>query len=155
MTIDEMKNKISMKLGGTDTQLGFEVICKKLMQLEKENTELKTQISKYEETIDIEQDLNKDAAGEIELYQQENAELKKQLYNLQSAYTLTVDKSVIREQELEAQNEKLKQILFDVLDLHGDLCQLCKNKGQVLPQCNCVSNEDCFNHILELYKEKK
>lgn len=45
---------------------------------------------------------------DIARLKKENAELKKQLYNLQSAYTLTVDKSVIREQELEVQNEKMK-----------------------------------------------
>ena len=38
--------------------------------------------------------------------EKENAEQKKQLEELQIAYTITVDKSVIREQELEAQIEK-------------------------------------------------
>lgn len=41
MTIDEIKNKISMDLGGKYTQLGFEVICKKLTEFEKENAESK------------------------------------------------------------------------------------------------------------------
>ena len=41
--------------------------------------------------------------------EKENTEQKKQLEELQIAYTITVDKSVIREQELEAQVEKMKR----------------------------------------------
>ena len=41
MTIDEMKNKISMELKSPVTQQGFEVISKKLVELEKENADLK------------------------------------------------------------------------------------------------------------------
>ena len=38
---DEMKNKISMALKDPVLQQGFEVICKNLAELEKENSELK------------------------------------------------------------------------------------------------------------------
>lgn len=41
MTIDEMKNKISMELKSPVTQQGFEIICKHLVELEKENADLK------------------------------------------------------------------------------------------------------------------
>ena len=41
MTKDEMKNKISMALKDPVLQQGFEVICKNLAELEKENAELK------------------------------------------------------------------------------------------------------------------
>ena len=45
MTYEEklnyLKNKISMELKNTDTQLGFEIICKRLSELEKENKQLK------------------------------------------------------------------------------------------------------------------
>ena len=39
--IDEMKDKISMTLKDPVLQQGFEIICKNLAELEKENTELK------------------------------------------------------------------------------------------------------------------
>lgn len=39
--IDNLKNKISMALKDPILQLGFEIICKKLSELEKENAELK------------------------------------------------------------------------------------------------------------------
>ena len=43
MTKDEMKNKISMALKDPVLQQGFEIICKNLAELEKENAELKEQ----------------------------------------------------------------------------------------------------------------
>ena len=45
MTKDEMKDKISMALKDPILQQGFEVICKNLAELEKENAELKEKIS--------------------------------------------------------------------------------------------------------------
>ena len=45
MTKDEMKDKISMALKAPVLQQGFEIICKKLAELEKENAELKEQCS--------------------------------------------------------------------------------------------------------------
>ena len=41
MTKDEMKDKISMALKDPLLQQGFEIICKNLAELEKENAELK------------------------------------------------------------------------------------------------------------------
>ena len=41
MTKDEMKDKISMALKDPVLQQGFEIICKNLAELEKENSELK------------------------------------------------------------------------------------------------------------------
>ena len=43
MTKDEMKDKISMALKDSVLQQGFEIICKNLAELEKENAELKEQ----------------------------------------------------------------------------------------------------------------
>ena len=45
MTKDEMKDKISMVLKDSVLQQGFEIICKNLAELEKENAELKEKIS--------------------------------------------------------------------------------------------------------------
>ena len=50
MTTDEglnyLKNKISLELKDASTQQGFEIICKRLDEAEKENAELKAQIEK-------------------------------------------------------------------------------------------------------------
>ena len=43
MTKDEMKDKISMALKEPVLQQGFEIICKNLAELEKENGQLKEQ----------------------------------------------------------------------------------------------------------------
>ena len=45
MTKDEMKDKISMALKDPVLQQGFEIICKNLAELERENAELKEKIS--------------------------------------------------------------------------------------------------------------
>ena len=42
MTKDEMKDKISMALKDPILQQGFEIICKNLAELEKENAQLKS-----------------------------------------------------------------------------------------------------------------
>ena len=44
MTKDEMKNKISMALKDPVLQQGFEIICKNLAELEKENAELRQKL---------------------------------------------------------------------------------------------------------------
>lgn len=41
---DELKDRISMALKAPVLQQGFEIICKNLTELEKENAELKEQI---------------------------------------------------------------------------------------------------------------
>jgi regulator of replication initiation timing len=45
MTKDEMKNRISMALKDPILQQGFEIICKNLDELEKENEKLKKRLS--------------------------------------------------------------------------------------------------------------
>ena len=45
MTKDEMKDKISMALKDPILQQGFEIICKNLAKLEKENAKLQEKIS--------------------------------------------------------------------------------------------------------------
>ena len=52
MTKDEMKNKISMALKDPTLQQGFEIICKGITDLEKENAELKADNSEWEKASD-------------------------------------------------------------------------------------------------------
>ena len=48
MTKEEMKDRISMALKDPTLQQGFEIICKNLSELEKENAELKENIENLE-----------------------------------------------------------------------------------------------------------
>ena len=52
MTKDEMKDKISMALKDPILQQGFEIICKNLAELEKENAELKEKLEISEKLRD-------------------------------------------------------------------------------------------------------
>lgn len=47
----------------------------------------------------------------------------------------------------------VKKILLDVMDLSGDCCAVCKKYGQILPECKCMVNTDCVNHLIKLAKK--
>lgn len=51
------------------------------------------------------------------------------------------------------ENKILKTIILDSF-LLGDLCTLCKNKGQNLPECTCKTNMECLDHMIKLYEVK-
>ena len=53
MTKDEMKDKISSALKDPILQQGFEIICKNLAKLEKENAELKEKVSYLEDNLRV------------------------------------------------------------------------------------------------------
>lgn len=90
----EEKNK---SLGGRVLQLE-----KDKGKLNDENEQLKKELDSYK-AFDSKYD---EIEEDTKVIVKENEELKKQLEDLQLAYTISVDKSVIREQELEAQIEK-------------------------------------------------
>lgn len=69
MTKDEMKNRISLALKDPILQQGFEIICKNLSELEKENAETQELLDKQ---IEATYKLDK-----------ENAELKKRLNDIE------------------------------------------------------------------------
>lgn len=48
-------------------------------------------------------------------------------------------------------NEILTNIIMDVFKLSGDLCTLCKSKGEYLPDCECLTDEDCLKQLIGLY----
>lgn len=52
MTKDEMKNRISMALKNSTLQQGFEIICKNLAELEKENAGLKARRPEWHKVAD-------------------------------------------------------------------------------------------------------
>lgn len=71
----------------------------------------------------------------------ENEELKKQLEDLTKAYTLTVDKSVVREQEFEKENEALKQSVLEAEEIIAELkaqIEDMKVVGNCEHSLNCV-----------------
>lgn len=59
MTKDEMKNRISMSLKDPILQQGFEFICKNLLELEKENAELRKKKLSLQDAVDMQMYTNK------------------------------------------------------------------------------------------------
>ena len=70
--LNDLKNRISFVLKDAALQQGFEIICKRIAELEKENADLKAEIGLNEVTI---QDQLEDRIKIIK----ENEELKKQI----------------------------------------------------------------------------
>ena len=83
---DEMKNKISMTLKDPVLQQGFEIICKNLAELEKENAELDCQMNRNKYCHSCVNATDRCFRKEIgcpcekyKSYKDENAELKEQI----------------------------------------------------------------------------
>lgn len=74
----------------------------------------------------------------------ENEELKEKIESLTLAYTLTVDKSVVREKELEKEIDKLKDDYKKQRNRRID--ELQKENAELKEQINQLSND---NHILK------
>lgn len=47
----------------------------------------------------------------------------------------------------------IKKILLDIIKYQNELCSVCELYGQKLPECKCMRDEDCVNHIIELAKK--
>lgn len=54
-------------------------------------------------------------------------------------------------EQLEKRSEVLTNIIIDVFKLSGDLCSLCKSKGEYLPHCECLTDEACLKKLIGLY----
>ena len=74
-----MKNRISFALKDATLQQGFEIICKRIAELEKENEDLKNEIGLNEVTI---QEQLKERVKIIK----ENEDLKKQIKGFESNF---------------------------------------------------------------------
>lgn len=47
----------------------------------------------------------------------------------------------------------IKKILLDVMKKQNECCSVCEMYGQNLPQCKCMADEECVNHIIKLAKK--
>lgn len=94
MTKDEMKNRISMALKDPILQQGFEIICKNLANLEKENAELR-KVAEFQQSSNMDTHL-------------ENKRLKETL-----SVGSTFNKALIsRNKLLEEENDKYRNMVF-------------------------------------------
>lgn len=163
MTIDEMKNKISMELRSKDTQLGFEVICKKLTELEKENKQLKVPIEKikccstcsYYTYCGIDREITGHKA-QIKKLEKENAELKSKLneyVNIVEDDEVKCDKLQKKIKGLEEQIESLTKE-NDVL-IKGLGCETCSITGEYLKLNNTIRELEEENAELKKEIEKR
>ena len=90
MTKDEMKDKISMALKDPVSQQGFEIICKNLAELEKENAELDCQMNRNKYCYSCANVIDRCFRNEIgcpcakyKSYKDENAKLKEKVSYLE------------------------------------------------------------------------
>ena len=98
MNKDEMKNRISMALKDHILQQGFEIICKNLVELEKENAELR-KVAEFQQSSNMDTHL-------------ENKKLKEVL-----AVGTTCNKGLIaRNKLLEEECDKYRNMVFDKME---------------------------------------
>lgn len=75
-----------------------------------------------------------------------------ELYKRNGAVFITAGITLEGIEELKKEKLILKKIILDAMAEHTDLCILCQNKGQVLPECNITEDKDCLKHLIDLYK---
>lgn len=98
MTKDEMKNRISMALKDPILQQGFEIICKNLVELEKENAELR-KVAEFQQSSNMDTHL-------------ENKKLKEGLL-VGSTFNKALNS---RNKFLEEENDKYRNMVFDKIE---------------------------------------
>lgn len=128
---EEMKNKISMALKDPVLQIGFEIICKNLSELEKENEKLKKRCDNYEETISKMERVACDICKETEKdrvlaeLKKENAELKAE-YGVLSCSVGDFDKLQDKLEEEQRKNNGLSDQLTKAKELLNEFMRISK-----------------------------
>ena len=51
--------------------------------------------------------------------------------------------------------KKAVRKLIKKLISKNDACQVCKDMGQNLPECQCMKDKECAKHMLELFLADK
>lgn len=119
MTKDEMKNKISMALKDTILQQGFEIICKNLIELEKDLN--------YQKQARV---IAENAVAELT---EENNRLLEKIADLEKKVNendVCIEDLELSNIDLQKQLEQAKEIIKKFLSLRHD----CKDKD-----CPCES----------------
>ena len=143
MTWDEMKNRISLALKDPILQRGFEIICKNLNELGKENAELKCECRRcvYTDSPCILSDYGKDRNGICDYFKDvfdENAELKKSCkIQVDTAFQMIYDKD---EQLTKAKEiiKKLKALYFSPVVTKDDV----KRQDEILAEAEQFLNSE-------------
>lgn len=47
----------------------------------------------------------------------------------------------------------IKRILLDIMKYQNDCCSVCESYGQNFPQCKCMTDAECTEHIIKLAKK--
>ena len=135
MTKDEMKDKISMALKDPILQQGFEIICKNLAELEKENAELDCQMNRNKYCYSCASATERCFGNEIgcpcekyKSYKDENTKLKEENKFLKEQCLILADGNVCNStcSELKKQLIKAKEIIKDYMTIakgiHSTVC---------------------------------
>lgn len=112
--LKELMNRISLALKDTTLQQGFEIICKKLAELEKENEQLKEKIKMSENTCDTWQEIQKADNELLRELEKENAELQEFAENIVKASADNPNEFF----ELKKENEILKNSIEQAIKNH-------------------------------------
>lgn len=132
---DEMKNRISMALKDPILQQGFEIICKNLKELEKENAELRAKES-------FVGDQNRklcDQQQKIEVLEQENAELKEKL-NFSTQY--------YQGEKAKEQLTKAKEIILRLYNAGRDVL-MCRKEEKAYDNLSNAINDKSIEQFLK------
>ncbi len=135
---DEMKNKISMALKDPILQQGFEIICKNLAELKKENTELKEHIKA--DCIDC-TDYIKNKSLE-----KENAELVQNKYNLEYKIENLENKIEHHQEVIDTFKKKNAELKSRIPQWHN-----LQEDPTDLPQCK--EDEQIIFYVKEWYED--
>ena len=116
--LNDLKNRISFALKDATLQQGFEIICKRIAELEKENADLKKSI---EELVEKKTSLEKrifELENEIAELEKENADLKAEI----GLNEVTIQEQLKERVKVIKENEDLKKQIscYKAFESHYD-----------------------------------
>ena len=104
--VNELMNKISFALEDDILAQGFEIICKELAELGKENERMKGILFRNDESIKTLNDIKNQKCFEIEELKKENEDLEK----IRSGQVKIMESDLTRIEKLKKENEQLKTV---------------------------------------------
>ena len=142
MTKDEMKDKISLSLKDANLQQGFEIICKRIAELEKENEGLKA----FESHCD---EIEEDAKAIAE----ENAELKEKLDKIRKYLAYDIfDRFKYLENLLKISQETQEELSKRIIEQQKTIGSLTDIIDELKAQIGKMQNVGNCKHAMDCAK---
>ena len=134
--LNDLKNRISFALKDATLQQGFEIICKRIAELEKENADLKKSI---EELVEKKTSLEKrifELENEIAELEKENADLKAEI----GLNEVTIQDQLEDRVKVIKENEELKEQIEQM-----KCCGNCQSVFDADGFCYLYKDGKCIN----------